>query len=279
MGEKNNFAPLGNCRTPDPICCITANKVFDSARDKDCLEDIRVLLCERDQDTIDHASAVRCKGVEVITVDISIDPVTFNCGYFQVLIRYFLCVSAEACVGGKPYEIKGLAVFDKKVILFGGEKNVRVFHSDPKNNSFCRLPSKLDCDVEPDLPHVALEVACPVCLDIKLVENHRSFGNCCCCAEAVPDHVSSRFDGRFNGDDGVKGLFVSVGIFSVIRMERPVQLLIPSSKFCMPEKESVSDHGSSDPCHVFSKMNFPVEEFFPFVDGGKGERPHRGCCN
>ncbi len=282
MGERNTFAPHGCGKRDESLCCITANKVFDSAKDKDCLEDMRVYLPECAIDALDHATSVRCKGAEVIATDITIDPVPFNKGFYQVLIRYFICVTAEVCVCGKAYELKGLSVYDKKVILYGSEKNVSVFVSDPEDNGFCKLPKKLKCESDPTLPTVTVEVATPICLDMKLVERCKCFGNCCCNIDSLPDGIKNRFDGPFIDGEGRNELFVSLGIFSVIRMERPVQIVIPASRFCLPEKDSVPAIGSSDPCNVFSRMNFPLEEFFPYAEGGRNDRNDRndrGCCN
>ncbi len=268
MGERTGIGALGCGKMGDSHCCITVNKVFDSARDKDCLEDIRVYLCECSQEVVDHATSVRCKGAEVIATDITIDPVPFNKGFYQVLIRYFICVTAEVCVCGKSYEVKGLSVYDKKVILYGSEKNVSVFKSDPDNNSFCRLPKELHCESDPTLPGVVVEVATPICLDIKLVERCKSFGNCCCNIDSLPEGIKNRFDSPFIDGEGRNELFVSVGIFSVIRMERPVQIVVPASRFCLPDKDSVPAISSSDPCNVFSRMNFPLDEFYPYAEEG-----------
>jgi len=286
MGERQNFQPHGCGKPSDPLCCITANKIFDSARDKDCLEDIRVYLCDCSQEVVDHATSVRCKGAEVIATDITIDPVPFNKGFYQVLIRYFLCITAEVCVCGKSYEVKGLSVYDKKVILYGSEKNVSVFTSDPENNGFCKLPPKLKCESDPTLPTVVVEVATPICLDIKLVESCKKYGNCCCNINNLPDGIKDRFDGNFIDGEGRNELFVSVGVFSVIRMERPVQIVVPASRFCLPDKDSVPAISSSDPCNVFGRMCFPMEEFYPYADeccGGnrndnRNDRNDRGCC-
>lgn len=281
MGERLGYQPQGCGKPSDSVCCITANKIFDSAKDKDCLEDIRVYLCECSQEYIDHATAVRCKGAEVIATDITIDPVPFNKGYYQVLIRYYLCIKVEVCVCGKSYEVKGLSVYDKKIILFGSEKNVSVFTSDPDNNGFCKHPPKLKCDSEPTLPTVVVEVAPPICLDVKLVERCRNFGNCCCGIDSLPEGIKGKFDGCFVDGMGVNELFVSVGIFSVIRMERPVQLVIPASRFCLPEKDSTPAISSSDPCNVFGRMGFPIDEFYPYLDdnrSGDGNSGRGGCC-
>ena len=273
MVERPANRPL--CGKPsDPMCCISVNKIFDSARDKDCLEDIRVQFCDCWQDTIDHANAVRCKNVEVIDTNISLEAVPFNRGFYQVIIRFYFCVTLECCLcNGRSQEITGLAAYDKKIILYGSEKNVTVFTSDPRHNSFCPTPKDLECNTEPDLPTVSVEVAQPVALDVKIVDRCRPFGNCCLTADAIPESVCCRFEGNFTDDIGAKRVYVTIGMFSVIRMERPVQLMLPACNFCLPEKES-TPQGDTDPCSVFGKMGFPYGEFYPYAEPPREER---GC--
>ncbi len=279
MIERNSSLG-GLCGKQDQLCCISVDKIFDSARDKDCLEDIRVHLCDTAQEVIDKASAVRCKCVEVINTNINIEPVPFNKGFYQVTVRYYFCVTLEACMcGGRVYEVKGLCAFDKKIILYGSEKNVSVFTSDPEKNSFCFDEGDLRCDSEPTLPSVVVEVAQPICLDSKLVERHRKFGNCCMCIDAIPEKIRSRFDGCFVDDVGANNVYVTIGVFSVIRMERKVQLMLPAAHFCLPEKDS-KPCNNDDPCSVFGKMQFPVNEFYPYAEDQYQDRnrsDNKGC--
>lgn len=256
----------GLCGRQEQLCCISVNKIFDSARDKDCLEDMKVYLCAGAQEIIDRSNAIRCKNVEVIYTNISLESVPFNRGFYQVTVRYFFCVTLECCVGiGRAMDVKGLCAFDKKVILYGSEKNVSVFTSDPANNNFCADLSDLRCDSVPTLPTVVVEVADPICLDTKVVERIRPFGNCCCTVEAIPDAVRNRFDDQFVDGMGINNVYVTVGMFSVIRMERTVQLVLPACNFCLPEKESTPAH-TDNPCGIFGKMNFPLAEFYPYAD-------------
>ena len=55
---------------------------------------------------------------------------------------------------------------------------------------------------------------------------------------------------------------MTLGFFSVIRIERPGQYLINATEYSVPEKECVSGD-EEDPCAVFEKMAFPVNEFSP----------------
>ena len=59
----------------------------------------------------------------------------------------------------------------------------------------------------------------------------------------------------------VRQLLVSLGQFSIIRLERDVQLLIPAYDFCMPQAECPGD--PQDPCTLFQSFRFPTDAFFP----------------
>ena len=61
-------------------------------------------------------------------------------------------------------------------------------------------------------------------------------------------------------------------------------LLIPAYDFCVPQKECI---GATDdnPCDLFDRISFPVDEFFPpergdfddDFDSSTGERRTCGC--
>lgn len=290
MPEKNNNAlcnALGlsqscNNRHNDSTC-IDADKIYDSCRDKDCLEDLKVFLTECGQDIIDRATNIRCKCVEVIWTQVTVEHIPFNKGYFSVYIRFFFKITFEACVhGGKSQEFCGIAIHDKKVVLFGSEGNVSIFKSEPFNNDFC---ADIDCfsgDCKTNLPTAVVEIAPPVCLNVKLVEKQYKFGCCCCSCDQIPHNICKCLQGNITDDFGSKNLYVSLGIFSVVRLERPVALMINASDFCIPNKESVGCDEDNDPCKLFKKMCFPVDDFFPPNSRavgcpGSGNKPHNSC--
>ena len=70
-----------------------------------------------------------------------------------------------------------------------------------------------------------------------------------------------RYGEEFAPNDAEKQALVSVGIFTIVQLERNVQMLIPAYDFCIPHKECVSS--SEDPCELFSSIDFPTSEFFP----------------
>ena len=44
--------------------CIDCNKIMDSCRDKDCLEDLKVFLTDYSQEIVDRSTNIRCKDAE-----------------------------------------------------------------------------------------------------------------------------------------------------------------------------------------------------------------------
>ena len=77
-------------------------------------------------------------------------------------------------------------------------------------------------------------------------------------------------------------LLVTLGQFSIIRLERDSQLLMPVYDYCMPEKECACGNCEEDPCEIFRHVKFPVNEFFPPSAPSAGPDCHpqlKGCCS
>ena len=58
-----------------------------------------------------------------------------------------------------------------------------------------------------------------------------------------------------------RAVLVTLGLFSIVQMERDAQLLIPAYDYCIPDREC--NCNTSNPCDTFKSIDFPVEEFFP----------------
>ena len=78
----------------------------------------------------------------------------------------------------------------------------------------------------------------------------------------IPQCILDVFDEELVLSGENRRLYVSLGQFSIIRLERRVMLLIPAYDFCIPNKECI---GATDdnPCDLFDRISFPVEELFP----------------
>lgn len=257
-------------RLQDGICqdavCIDAGRVYDSCADKDCAEDLRVYFTERDQQMLDCAQSARIRKAEVLTTCIDVEALPFNHGYYSCDLTFFLEVTAElcSCRSQPSCTVSGVAMFQKKVILFGGEGSVKVFSSE-------FTPDQMDQQEMPrqTLPRCCVQVAEPVVLHSQLADLCEC--RCCsvCSCSLIPQSLSARFGGTFcEGSKDGKALLVSIGIFSIVQLVRSVQMLVPVYDFCMPTKECTPT--GDNPCDAFRKMNFPVDEFFPPKQGKDG---------
>lgn len=229
--------------------------------DKDCLEDLRVYFTRCGQAVIDRAINVKCRKAELIWCYLDVESVAFNRGFYSVDVKYFYRVSVDTFAGvGRPTEISGLATFDKRVILFGSEGNAKIFSSTARMDGHdVQLMQKAN------LPTAVVEAVDPICLSVKMVEHHEPYVYNCDLHD-VPEFVSEYFDDEFVLDGGEKRVYCTLGQFSIIRLERDTQLVMPCYDFCMPEKECIG--GSDDnPCELFRRIKFPVDEFFPPVVG------------
>ena len=239
--------------------CVDAGRVYDSCADKDCLEDLRVYFTERDQMIIDHAGSIRTRGAEVLNVCIDVEPLPFNRGYYACDLTFYFKIDIDVMTGRcTPCNVvSGIAVFCKKVILYGSEGNVKVFCSEfaPCACDKQDLPTQ-------NLPKCCVQVAEPIVLSARICGQSEN-ANCgfCCDCSTIPDYICNRYGGGFT-DTCEKRVVVTIGIFSIVQLVRNVQMLMPVYDFCLPSKEcSCPDQDS--PCDLFRKMNFPVNEFFP----------------
>lgn len=254
----------GNSVCRDTIC-IDVSRVLDSCRDKDCFEDTKVHLTEYGQELINKATSVRVKCACLAGADIAIDPIQFNRGFYTVCVRYYVKLYLEACIGiggqNKVHPFEGIAVCEKKAILYGGEGCVNIFKSDG-TGGFCAANNQ----GEPtnNLPVAVIETVDPVVLDIKLVDEPTENCHCCCCSVAeIPDSVCCCISGGLcDTVDSDRHLLITLGFFSVIRIERPGQYLVNGSEYSVPEKVCKTMDAES-PCELFDKMAFPVAEFSP----------------
>ena len=131
MPEKVVPGPVQDAACIREAVCIHTKKIFDSCRDKDCIEDLRFYPTQSSQCAIDRAISIKAGTAELLYVYIDVEPVGFNRGFYTVDVRYFYRVTADAFVGAaRPVEISGLCVFDKRVILFGSEGSAKIFSSE-----------------------------------------------------------------------------------------------------------------------------------------------------
>lgn len=154
---ENRF-PCGSPGGKDTVC-IDTNRIMDSCRDRDCFERVRVYLSDFGNEILEHTSAIRARSASIVSTNITIDPIQFNRGFYAVNIRFYIKLTFEACVcGGRSQELEGIAVLEKRVILYGGESKSSVFKSSA-SDAFCSCP---DPDSgERNIPTAIVEAGAP----------------------------------------------------------------------------------------------------------------------
>lgn len=263
----------------NPVC-IQTDQIYDACRDRDCVTDQRVYFSCRDQEIVEQSINVKVRDAKIIWVNSDVEPVPFNNGYYAVDIKYFICVTFDAYKGlSCPVEIKGLTTFDKRVILFGSEGNTKTFESTM--DSGCNISEMWERNC---MPKAVVTVVDPIVLSAKLVDGEEdcccgcSCGCCCNGGNAgIPNNVCNCFDDELVIDDDVKQVLVSYGLFTIVKMERSVQLLVDAVDFCIPTKECPSST-DQNPCGLFDGIRFPVDEFFPPIKKNTFANGSGGSC-
>jgi hypothetical protein len=237
--------------------CVHTNKIYDSCKDKDCLEDLRVYLSPASQNAVDNAVNIRSRSAELLCAIPEVEPVSFNRGYYTVDIRFYYRIRGEACTfNNQSAPICGMATFNKRVLLFGSEGNAKIFSSERSGGCMSRRSIESS-----NLPTAVVEAVDPIVLDFKFVD-------ACSCPKSdievfeVPGFVSEVFEDALSFEGAGRRVYVTLGQFTIVRLERDSQLLIPAYDYCMPDKECAGS-GENDPCTLFSRIEFPVDEFFP----------------
>ena len=255
MADRVVPGPVSGKDSIHEAVCVDTRKIMDTCRDKDCVEDLRVYPTVSSVPALESAISVRPKGAELLNCTVDVSELSFNRGYYAVDVTYFYKVTGETFPANQT--VTGLAIFDKRVILFGSEGRVKSFASDD-----CRL-----CGIN-SMPYGVVDAVDPIALHMRIsdavpVENEPE-------PRHVPDSILDCFDTGLSFSCGARELYVSLGQFSIIRLLRSTQLLIPAYDYCMPEKECVGS-GEDDPCTLFGRIRFPVDEFFPPDSIGQDE--------
>lgn len=239
---------------------IHAEKIYDSCKDKDCIENARVIfdnLTDCEADVINDAFNVKIRSAEVKDVITDIEAVPFKRGFYTVDVKFIICVVLDfftkAYPGGRECiqvtTIHGIISYDKKVVLFGSEGGVKIFKS-------LYLPKGVEVQntselQQSNLPFAKIEVAEPIPLSAKI--------------KGILDKLYEEESDPRAQHKGLlltKRVYVTVGLFSIISLARVVPLLIPAFDFSYPYKHCPAAT-ENNPCELFDTFDFPFDEFFP----------------
>ena len=236
---------------------IHTRKITDSCRDKDCIEDLRVYLTRGSQAILDSAAGAKVRCADLLYTYIDVEPVAFDDRHYCIDVTFYYRILADATVGNcRPASLYGLAVFSKRAVLCGENSRAHIFTSRTRLNGLDGATLR-----NANLPTAVVEVLDPMILSSKVRE-------VCDCKETavtqIPGSICQLFDEDLvlNGEN--RRLYVTLGQFSIIRLERDAQLIVPVLDYSIPTKECCdTPGGAEDPCEMFSRIPFPAAQFTP----------------
>jgi len=237
---------------------IHTRKITDSCRDKDCIEDLRVYLTRTSQATLDGCTGAKVRCAELLYTYIDVEPVAFDRNHYCVDATFYYRILADATVGTcRPVTLNGVAVFSKRAVLCGEDSRAHIFTS---NTRLCG-PDGIT-RVTANHPTAVVEVLDPMVLSSRVIDV------CSCPREMAVQQIPESICGCFDEDLVLSGeqrrLVVTLGQFSIIRLERDAQLVVPFLDYSIPTKECCDSAGcAEDPCELFSKIPFPEQAFAP----------------
>ena len=173
----------------DARVCIHTDQILDSCMDKDCVEDLRVYLTRESQAALDRSTGAKTRCAELLFARVEVEPLAYKRGHYAVDLTFYYRILGDATVGGtRPVTITGLAVFTKRVALYGGRGKAKTFSSTDA------LPTP-DGLLQDRLPVGVVEALDPMILASKV----REVCDCCRCETElteVPPAIAEALCGR-----------------------------------------------------------------------------------
>ncbi len=237
---------------------IHTRKITDSCRDKDCIEDLRVYLTTGSQAVLDTCASARVRCAELLYTYIDVEPVAFDRNHYCIDVTFYYRVLADAVVGSsRPAALHGLAVFTKRAVLCGEDSSAHIYRS----NTRMGFPDGLTT-IAANRPTAVVEVLDPMVLSSCVKDVCEICG--CETNVQIPQGIQALFDEQLVLSGDKRRMFVTLGQFSIIRLERDAQLIVPVVDYSMPTKDCCDELCcTEDPCKVFSRIPFPTQQFTP----------------
>ncbi len=249
--------------------CIVALKIYDSCRSQDCLgpeilgparaAETTVLGDEHiyDGEVIDPPSNAATVSIDKLKIKkimiVSKEESPFKRGYWDLDLKYVFeyRLTFREADGCKIGCVKANSIYNKRVTLFGSCGTESVVATD----LLCEGES---ITLESD-PFVIVEGKA-VALSAELKYQKRIT----ICEDLPPEP---------------NAVFVTIGLFTIIKLCRLVDLSVETKGICIPEECECIDRLS--PCEFFDGLDFPIDAFTPpekptFCCGGK-EKDEEPC--
>ena len=260
MSEQRTDTQRCDARDITQCMSIHTRKITDSCRDKDCIEDLRIYLTQSSQEVLENCSGAKVRCADLLYTYIDVEPVAFDRNHYCIDLTFYYRILADATVGmNRPVALQGLAMFTKRAVLCGEDSRAHIYTSRTRLDGTDGLSR-----VSANHPTAVVEVLDPMVLSSKLLTHHGHTG-----VAQIPAAICGVFDEELVTGCAQRYLLVTLGQFSIVRLERDTQLVVPVLDYSLPTKECCDAPGcSEDPCEMFSRIPFPEGQFAP-----------RGCDN
>jgi len=181
--------------------------------------------------------------------------VAFDRNHDCIDLTFYFRILADATVGvNRPVALQGLAMFSKRAVLCGEDSRAHIYTSRTRLDGTDGLSR-----VSANHPTAVVEVLDPMVLSSKIRErcHHGAVAQ-------IPAGIRCLFDEELVTSEAERSLLVTLGQFSIIRLERDAQLLVPVLDYSLPTKACCDAPGcGEDPCEMFSRIPFPENQFAP----------------
>ena len=258
--------------------CIIAQKIFDQCRIQQCLTpnslgSARAYAygyddcCKESEPIVPPSNASSVSIRDLILSKISIiskkqNP--FKKCYWDIEVRFIFVytlvfTTADGC---EICSTKATSSYTTKVTLFGSDDADVVVASD----LYCSN------DLASSGPFVSVEgKAVGLLAELKYCNQSCCDYNCGCvcscecdCCDNDNGYAVSRSIST-NGSYSI-AVHVTIGLFAVIKLFRPVNIVVRTEGYCIPE-ECKEQSIAEDPCDFFNNLDFPMNIFEPGFTG------------
>lgn len=231
-----------------------------------------------------NAATVSISDLKISRIGIvSKKPNPFRPGFWDVEIKYVFTYILTFRNGdcGDICCVPANSIYKAKVTLFGSIGGDIVMASDLYDS---------DCTTTNMGPYVTVEAkAVALAAELKYPNNCNNFAGCGCntgcgticgcscdcgcdCDCGCNTNCGCGCDCNCDCDCGcgcgdncapiANSVLVTIGLFAIVKIFRPVNILVESSGYCVPE-ECAQSSGSCSPCDFFDSIEFPLNIFSP----------------
>jgi len=201
---------------------VISSKIYDLCRSQRCLRP-NELLVTTEQPVSEYLTDIRVDNMEISSITVQKSKVIFKQGYWKIDLTYNFAYTLTPVGSAEP--TFATATYKTSVILFGSCSSKVAIYDE------LTAPSTISDASE---PFVSVE------------------------AKAIP--LEARV-GFIRPGSREKKLEFTIGLFSIVKLYRPVDLGI-QSEICVPRKRC-RDVSPLPPCDFFKSLDFPMDDFFP----------------